>query len=252
MKIYEYYRDAAKIHLNGSIAALLPACLIVFGNISFVKNQQMMLLTLPFIIYSFFSFQFYLFKIHQSIAIARNMSHSKSTNYSLFDASELLVLFMNTQSPELQLYFPNGYLAGSIKKYKRNTYALYNAKEEVIGFYQVKRRMLITINVHDQNQNHLGCLEIKKHPWKKVKKVLLDKSGRMIGAVKGSSVFMDEEVINKKNKQLGRLRRGWMPFEWSPLFPNPNTPVLTLRELKSERDKLLGMAFLIHEFFVER
>ncbi|MGG3470100.1 hypothetical protein ABES02_21770 [Neobacillus pocheonensis] len=252
MKIYEYYRDAANISLNGSIAALLPASLIVFGNISFINNQKIMLLTIPFFVYSFLSFQLYLFRREQSITIARNMSSTNNTVNSFFNANQLLVFFMNTQSPNLLFYFPNGYLAGSIEKYQRNVYVLYNCEKEAIGYFKVNGRKVVTVDVYSPCRSYLGCLEIKKLTWNKNKKELLDGAGRYLGAVEGSSIYMDEEVINKKNQQVGRLRRGWMPLEWSPLFPNPNTPVLSLQGLKSERDKLLGLSFLIHEFFVER
>lgn len=84
------------------------------------------------------------------------------------------------------------------------------------------------------------------------KKELMDQSGKYIGMVEGAKAFMDVHVYDRKNQEVGRLRRGWMPMEWSPLFPEPNTPVLSIRESMSESEKLLRMSFLINEFFVER
>jgi hypothetical protein len=63
---------------------------------------------------------------------------------------------------------------------------------------------------------------------------------------------MDEKVLDPSRQQVGRLRRGWMPLEWSNRFPESNTPVLSFSEGFSEKDKLLRMAFLINEFFIER
>lgn len=60
MKINEYYRDTAHMHLNGSIASLVPTIMIVIGNLSVFKNNDIMLLAIPFLIYSFISFQIYL------------------------------------------------------------------------------------------------------------------------------------------------------------------------------------------------
>lgn len=73
-----------------------------------------------------------------------------------------------------------------------------------------------------------------------------------MGAVEGSSIFMDEKVFTQENRPIGRLRRGWMPLEWSELFPEPNTPVLSFTEVMSEKDKLLRMSFIVNEYFIER
>jgi hypothetical protein len=43
-----------------------------------------------------------------------------------------------------------------------------------------------------------------------------------------------------------------MPVEWSSVFPEPNTPVLSLSENLTEKDKLLRMSFLINEYFIDR
>lgn len=258
MKINEYYRIAANLSLNGSIAALIPTFFIVFVNLSFIDNPHMMLLTIPFFIYSFFCFQVYLFRTKQSISIARIIANSNTSANSLFHARHLLVFYLNSLSPKLQIYHPDGHLAGSIIRIRRKmfrnskVYVLYDIHEAPIGFFKVKGKKFIRIEVFDQNRRFAGSLEIRKHPWRKAKKELFDASGRFIGSVEGSPVFMDEHVVNKHHQPIGRLRRGWMPPEWCQLFPNPNTPVLTWGDLNTERDKLLGMSFLIHEFFMER
>ncbi|MFJ5715215.1 hypothetical protein [Neobacillus sp. NPDC093127] len=263
MKINEYYDDSANISLNGSIAALVPAVIIVFGNLSFYKNQEMMLLTIPFLIYSFICFHFYLFRMKQSILIARNMVHTrnKSGNDSLFAARHLLLCSLNTHSPSLQFYFTNGELAGRIKRYRRKglsrirpskMYALYNPQDEAIGFFEVKGKSNIKIGAFDQERRYLGCFEKRKLTWRKNKKQLLDAAGKSIGVVEGSSVFMDERVIHSRNQPVLRLRRGWMPVEWSTYFPEPNTPVLSFLGTLSDKEKLLRMSFLINEYFIER
>jgi hypothetical protein len=261
MKIYEYYRESATINLNGSIVALIPTVMIVAGNLSFINKREIMLLTIPFLLYSLISFQIYLIRIRQSIAIGKKMAKSESHYDSIFESRHLLVLYMNTHSSRLLLFYPDGHLAGLIKRYREKgskrlslskMYALYNREEEAIGFYVVKRKKTIKIDVYDQSRNFLGSFEKKNLGWRKDKKELLDATGRFLAAVEGSSAFMDEQVLNNKLQQIGRLRRGWMPIEWSPLFPEPNTPVLSFSEVLSEKDKLLRMSLLIHEYFIER
>ncbi|WP_066368474.1 hypothetical protein [Neobacillus fumarioli] len=260
MKINEYYRNAAYINLNGSLAALFPAATIMLANLFMFKNQKIMFLTIPFFLYSFFCFQLYLFKMKQSILISRNMCSRKEGNghHSLFAARELLVFFVNTSSPKVLFYFPDGYLAGSISKYKgernfdRKTFVLQNCHEKVLGFFRVRRKQNIIIEVFDEKKNYLGYFEKQRKRFRKSKKELLDPAGRYIGAVEGSSIFMDEKVFTQENRPIGRLRRGWMPLEWSELFPEPNTPVLSFTEVMSEKDKLLRMSFIVNEYFIER
>ncbi|MDQ0197701.1 hypothetical protein [Neobacillus ginsengisoli] len=261
MKINEYYRDTANISLNGSIAALVPTILIIGGNISFFQKKEIMLLSIPFLVYSLLGFQIYLFRLNQSISIGKNIKKTKSLYQSIFNAKQLLVVYLNTQNPRLLLYFPDGHQAGEIKKYREKgfkifgftkTFALYNFHDQVIGFFKVKGKKHLKIEIYDRDNVYLGCYEKKKVAWRKQKKEWLDASGRYIGAVEGSTFFMDEHLLDNSNRQVGRLRRGWMPLEWSPIFPEPNTPVLSFWEGLSEVDKLVRMSFLINEYFIER
>jgi hypothetical protein len=261
MKINEYYRDTANLNLNGSIASLIPAIIIVAGNLSIINNKEIMLLTIPFLIYSLICFQFYLFRRRQSISINRNLVKSEHIRKTLFEARHLLVLYLGTNSSRILLYLPDGHLAGIIKRFRgkgvrklsfSKIYALYNIEDAVIGYFKVSGRKFIKIEVFDRKRQYLGRFEKRKLDWRTNKKQLLDSKGRYIGVVEGSSVFMDEQLINNNHQQEGRLRRGWMPVEWSPLFPEPNTPVLSFREVLSEKDKLLRMSLLINEYFIER
>jgi hypothetical protein len=261
MKINEYYRDTANLNLNGSIASLIPAIIIVAGNLSIINNKEIMLLTIPFLIYSLICFQFYLFRKRQSISINRNLVKADHIRKTLFESRHLLVLFLSTNSSRILLYLPDGHLAGMIKRFRgkgvrklnfSKIYALYNIEDEVIGYFKVSVRKFIKIEVFDHKRQYLGRFEKRKLDWRTNKKQLLDSKGRYISVVEGSSVFMDEQLINNNHQQEGRLRRGWMPVEWSPLFPEPNTPVLSFREVLSEKDKLLRMSLLINEYFIER
>jgi hypothetical protein len=261
MKINEYYRDSANMNLNGSIAALVPTTIIIVGNLSVFKQREIMLFVLPFMIYSLISFQVYLFRMNQSITIKRNIHASRDISMSIFKARHLLILYRNSHSSRLFIYFPNGHMAGQIKKFRgtgierlkpSRIYALYNREDQVLGYFKLKGRKMVKINVFDRNQTYLGRFEKKNIGLRKAKKELFDRNGRFMGEVGGSSFFMDELVYDCGLKEVGRLRRGWMPIEWSPLFPEPNTPVLSLTEDLSEEDRLLRMSILINEYFIER
>jgi hypothetical protein len=261
MKISEYYRAAANLNLNGSIASLIPSALIVALNLSFFQNKEIMLLTIPFIIYSLISFQIYLFRKKQSILIGKNMLHSIQHFHSFFQSRQLLVVSLNTRIPRLLLFFPDGHLAGTIKRIRNKktliwkqskTYVLADSEDCNIGHFEIKGNNKLRIAVYDQKGCYLGCYEKKKNAGMKYKKELLDETGRFVGAVEGSSLFMDEHVLDSSKRPVGYLRKGWMPLEWSGFFPEPNTPVLTFSEPLSEKDKLLRLSFLINEYFIKR
>jgi hypothetical protein len=261
MKIHDFYRETANVHLNASIVALVPAIIIVAANISFFQNKQIMILTIPFFIYSVICYQFYHFRKRQAVSIGRYMPASKSSFQSLFESRHLLVVFMNTFSSKVYLYFPTGHLAGTIRKYRKigmnvfrkpTIYALYSLDDQVIAFYKIIGKRLTKIEVYNQNMEYLGCFEKENDALLKSKKSLIGEKGEFIGVVEGSRYFMDEQVFNESNQQEGRLRRGWMPVEWRYLFPEPNTPVLTLDENLDDKGKLLRMSFLINEYYIER
>ncbi|GHH98336.1 hypothetical protein [Neobacillus kokaensis] len=260
MKINDYYRDAAHLNLNSSIAALFLISILVAVNLSFFQNEIIFTLTIPFFLYSFFCFQLYLLRKRQAMTINRNMGARwiKEKEQSFFSASHLLVLYDQTQGPSLHFYYPDGHLAGNIKKYhpkgvrKLNLtkfYILYNSNNKAIACFRVKGKK---IEVFDKERIYLGCLKKTKLKWLKCTRELFDSKGNCIGSVVGSSIFMDEKLVDQENMQVLRLRRGWMPVEWSLLFPEPNTPVLSFSGKLSVQDKLLRMSFLINEYFMER
>jgi hypothetical protein len=261
MKIHEFYRGSAHITLNGSIAALVPAIMIGIGNLYFFQNNQIMLLTIPFVVYSFINFQIYLYRLKQAISIDRHMPQSTSHYESLFSARHLVVVYMNQQDSSVHLFFPDGHQAGMIKRYqekgfylfrKSKIYAIYNNQGRAAGYYKIKKSTRLIIEVYDQNKRYLGCYEKERVSWFNKKKEMIDASGQFIGSVEGSGYFVDERVLNQSRQEIGRLRRGWMPVEWGGRFPEPNTPVLSLFENVTEKDKLLTMSFLINEYFIER
>lgn len=261
MKIDKYYRDAGKIYLNGSIASLFPAGLIIIGNFSIFHNRGLMFWTLPFLIYSLINFQFSLWRNQQSNGISKNLHRQSRRDDSIFQSEHLLVFKENTYRPCLLLFFSDGRLAGTITNFRDrgmgffNTakkFALYDFSGSLLGFYMVKGKQSLKIAAFDHNHKYIGCFARRKYTRQKAKKELLDEQGRFVGTVKGSLFFMDEHFVDSDNRELGRLRRGWMPLQWSGVFPEPNTPVLTLSPNLSQQDKVLQLSYLIYEYFLQR
>ncbi len=263
MRIDEYYNNAAKMNLNASLLALLPAVFITGGNLFVFRLHEIMLLTVPFLIYSIISFQMFLMKRKMSITLKKNLQGSSiKNNQSLLAAKKLVVFYHDAIPPKLMLYFPDGQFAGELTRFrprgksftrKEKTFLLQDHLNHIVGFYKVKGRKWIKIEVYNHENEYIGCFEKSKQVWeKKDRKELLDASGRFVAEVEGAGYYMDEQVVNSNNRLMCRLQRGIMPLEWSRHFPEANTPVLSLDQEISEKNKILHMAILIHEFFIER
>jgi hypothetical protein len=259
MKIDDYYRNVARINLNGSLLALVPAILIVGGDFLFLKNNHFMIFVIPFLLYSMINFQLYIRKTKQTIMIEKNLPETTQGCHTIFTSEHFLLFFYNTLSPGLLLFFPDGFMAGAIKKYREKgrrfskTYALYDFNNELLCFFIVNGKQQGKIEVYDRERKYLGCLEKSSQSLvKKGRRELLNREGRFVATVEGSPFYMDEQVTDAKNLQIGRLQRGWMPVEWSSYVPDPNTPVLSFSKGLSEKDKLLQLSFLIEEFFIKR
>lgn len=253
MNIDRYYRETAKINLNSSVAALFPAIIIVIANVLFLKQDKIMLFSIPFIFYSFVLFQLHIRRLNQAVSIKRELKKFKKGSLSIFTARQLLVFFQNTTVPRLFLFFPNGSLAGSIHavKGKGYFYTLMNAENEIIGFYKVIKNSYYSIEVYDKDHNYLGSL-IKKQLGSLLKKEVVDASGEYVGSVEGSRMFMDEHMLDKHDHVVGRLRQGYMPLEWDSLFPDANTPIFSIKRCLSKEGTLLQFSLLINEYFIER
>jgi hypothetical protein len=261
MKIDDFYRNVARINLNGSILALIPAIFIVGGNFVFFQNNQIMFLVIPFLLYSIINFQLYIRKMKQALIISKNLPESQLSNSSIFSSEQYLLYFYNTLSPKLQIYFSDGTLAGEIKKYREigqrlegfsKTFALYNFNKELICLFGVDRKKS-KIEVFNQEKEYVGCLEKSNQSFtRKRKRELLNREGRFIAVIEGSPLYMDERIVDSHNLQISSLQRGWMPVEWNSYVLDPNTPILSITKELSEKDKLLQFSFLIDEFFIKR
>lgn len=263
MRIDEFYNNAAKINLNGSLLALLPAILVMGGNLLIFHHKAIMILTVPFLIYSLISFQMFLKKKEQKMKIEKNLQGGfQNSNQTLFTAEKLVVFYHNTMIPQLLLYFSDGLFAGEFKRIRKKgtsllnnekTFLLTDHKNSTVGSFKIIGRKFLKVEVYDQKHEYIGCFEKRKKVHEKRNRIeLLDATGRYVAQVEGSSYYMDEQVVNRNNRLICRLQRGFMPLEWSGHFPEANTPVFSLAHEMTEKDKLLNMALLINEFFIER
>ncbi|WP_042355402.1 hypothetical protein [Bacillus rubiinfantis] len=262
MKINEYYSHSADIHLNGSLAALLPVIGIIGCYAALLHNKEILILTFPFFVCSLLCFQIYLFQKKHSMVIKRNQAdlETRKMEQTFIKARDFLVFPTNTTVPRLLFFYPEGNLAARIERMPRRlsdkrlsqVFILYNSADKVMGHYIIQGRYSTRIDVYDAQREYLGCFQKRRLSWHSYQKELLDASGKSKGQVKGSAAFMDEMVVGMNQQVISRLRCGLMPLEWSRFFPNPNTPVLSFPIELAEQEKLLQLSFVLYEYCIER
>ncbi|ALC90226.1 hypothetical protein AM500_10855 [Bacillus sp. FJAT-18017] len=250
MKISDYYSESARAFLNSSILFLLPAFLLVFINLAYIGNRQVMLLCLPFAAMSLIYYQIHLNK-------ARLAEEAEPavilTSNPLLTAKSLLVFYDNHFSPGLLLFSPTGVKNGELRNRKisfqqiisrRREFELCNEEMKPLAVYYVTRGK---VDVYNSRGNWIGRL----YEDGKGQIQLTKTHGMDFMSVSRSRFFMDVKV-ETEGSNSARLRRGLMPLEWGMRFPDPNTPVFTINDHSSNEEKLLYYSVLVREFFVER
>ena len=89
MNIQQYYEQSAMASLNGSLVAFIPT--IVLGIFVFVTHTyHLLLLLLPFLIYSFFCYQKFLLNQRRSKAVKLSSLSESQKPPNLFFEKQLL------------------------------------------------------------------------------------------------------------------------------------------------------------------
>ncbi len=263
MKINDYYKQSANLSLNSSIAALIPVSVFIWGNLVYIQNSELMLLILPFFIYSFSCFQLFLFRKNQGITSSRGLRKHKEAQYTFSDCEHLLIVSLETSINRVSLYHPDGILVGDLREEKTNIlkrisshlagarclhqqYIYYDPSDNKIATYSLNRKKR-TIEVYCKNKEYLGTyLESNNKRMSNEGKLFLA-NGKLLGEIKSSIVFKDDQIIND-NFRMARLRKGWLPLDWYSRFPDANIPVFHINSNISEQERLVSLSLIIKDW----
>ncbi|WP_053366833.1 hypothetical protein [Bacillus sp. FJAT-27245] len=246
MKITDYYFQTSKASLNSSIVFLFPALLLIAFNILFIKNNQAMLLCLPFITGSMVYFHIHLANYKRAACSALDFSVYPG---HLLKVNHILVFYEAKLNPGLILFSSNGIKIGELRRvspgipFYRKKVELLDCQSSLIARYVITQKCIL---VYDLAGRLIGSLCKNRSGW------AMAVEGKTIATIDSSRVFMDVKIIGVKFGQAGRLRRGMMPMEWKAYAADPNTPVFTLHSSLTDEERLLFMCVLVKEFFVER
>lgn len=251
MNIQQYYQQSAAASLNASLAALIPSILLLIYAFFISQTYQLCLLAIPFLIYSFFCYQRFLLNQNRAKAVKFSTTSFVPSRTHLFE-SDLLITFMPAPSLRLLLFTPNGMKVGEIRdqsffklrwlipnlieKHMMKKYVLYDYNDEPIVYYRDLKDRIKIISPNNQE-----IADIFKGIRGKEKEFFLETRSLFI---KNSSL-QDYSFHSSDGTQLARIQTGWMPLEWGERFVQANTPILSMSEELSEREKIQLFALLI-------
>ncbi|WP_147534899.1 hypothetical protein [Bacillus marasmi] len=261
MNIQQYYRFAANVALNGSLAAFVPVVLILFWGIYFSIKLPFLLMVVPFIVYSLICYQSYLIQQNRSNEVSGISLHGRT----LTDANNLLITFLPAPSLRMLLFDESGVLVGEVRD-KRfwwwrwflpyfidrlfpRSYAFYDRKNQLIGYYQIddRKRTLRILNV-DRQEVGIYRQQAKKTSSLVRRGIIhsVDTDNKIY--VEGSVLFPRLLLRNEQGAIIGKLIKGWMPLEWGNRFQDANTPYMSFSEDLSEVEKFLILGMLVEYF----
>ncbi|QED48266.1 hypothetical protein [Cytobacillus dafuensis] len=254
--IQQFYQKTASISLNSSLVALIPPFFLIIYGIIVVPNGKMVVLVVPFLLYSFISYQAYLINDNRSKEI-KKIDEGIANQVSFLYEENVLLTFLPAPTLRLLVFSTNGQQVGEIRdinfmpfrwflpflfdKFIERKYGLYDANNKQIGSFTFKKNRIEIassgIEIHSiKIQNTLGNGIA----------VIFGHENRSF-LLKQSRLFMDFQFL-KGCKNIARLRKGWMPIEWGKRFKDPNTPILIFEQQLPVEEKLLVYALLVKLF----
>ena len=261
MNIQQHYQNKANISLNSSLVALVPIVIIVSASFYLRVTLPLLLLVLPFFLYSLICYQAYLLHRQHSLEATNNTLTQSS---ALLDNTDLLIGFMPAPTLRMVLFNPEGNQVGEIKdtrfwwwrwclpyfvdRYFPSEYILYDRNKKVIAIYKKatnQKGMDVFLPNNEKIGSYLPQLQassFKKHGF------IFSLATQQSIFVEGSAIYPDFKFRNQQGSVVGKLVKGWMPSEWDKHFRDANTPILSFNQQIDNTDKLLILGVLAEYF----
>jgi hypothetical protein len=245
MDIQKIYLKQAQLFLNSSLFALLPTSIFIFTIIFFIPSKNVMVLVVPFIIYSLFLFQHYLLNYKRYIFLSNKIVTTDLP--SLLSCQQILLYFVKEEN-ELVFLHPTGAFLGKIsenqQRYSTNKgnklhpkeYILIDSNKKLLATYKKSE----TLDVYHSDQGYFGGFS---------NGVFSMLTGEEIGNLSSKKFYLDDKIKTVQGEVVFRVRKGWMPVKYQEIFLNPNTPYVTINPALSESEKLILISLLVKKFF---
>lgn len=244
MDIPKAYLKQSQSYLNSSIMVLIPAILFAALFLFVMYERPLIILILPFLIYSFCLYQGFLINRNKYTITA----NYKGTAKESFLECQQYLLFFDKEDGELLFFHPSGEVIGKMieiktKRRSPREIRLVDASSRLLASYYISTGH---IDVILAEKGFFGSFYRNKQMDKWLFQAL---SGEDIGQMKRNRWYMDEQVIDKDGRMILRCRRGIMPTNLQDVFQNPNLPVVKSESLLEQNDKLFYLSTLVKPFF---
>ncbi|MEK3990825.1 hypothetical protein [Robertmurraya sp. FSL R5-0851] len=251
MKIHNYYHYAAMTSLHASIVALIPPFFLLCIGVTLKQHHSVLLLTLPFMVYSFIAYQIYLVNKHRMEVLDETVDETIEESVV---GSSMAVQFLPAPSLRMLLFNKNGQLSVEIKdvyQYKFRWFIPYFIDQffpKTYTFSKSDGGELFTFILKGKNiliMNHVDgqCVgRVQRKPFKRYV-VETDHSTKEV-FLQSSSLFTDIKLCNSQGEILARLRRGFLPRIWDRHIKDENTPILTFSDEVTDLDKVMLLSIL--------
>jgi len=251
MKMYNYYHYAAMTSLHASIVALIPPFFLVCIGVTLKQHHGVLLLTLPFIVYSFISYQIFLVNKHRMEDSDEPVI--ESTVESVVGTS-MAIQFLPAPSLRMLLFCKNGQLSAEIKDFYQykfrwfipyfidqffpKTYTFSKSDGGVLYTFILKGKNILIMN----NVDGKCVASVQRKAFKRY--VVETNIAKKEVIVQSSSFFTDIKLYNSQGEILARVRRGFLPRIWDKHIKDVNTPILTFSEEVTDLDKVILLSIL--------
>ncbi|MGG7618178.1 hypothetical protein [Bacillus coreaensis] len=251
MKIHNYYYYAAMTSLHASIVAQIPPFFLVCIGITLKQHYSILLSILPFIVYSFISYQIFLVNKHR-------MEDSEESvigrSAECVVGSSMAIQFLPAPSLRMLLFSENGQLSAEIKdfyQYKFRWFIPYFIDQLFPKTYTFSKSdvgELYTFILKGKNiliMNNVGGKCVTRVQRKSIKRYVVETNfAKKEVIVQSSAFFTDIKIYNFQGEILARVRRGFLPRIWDKHIKDVNTPILTFSKEVSDYDKVILLSIL--------
>jgi hypothetical protein len=252
MNIQQYYEQAATVSLNGSLVAFIPTLtLVIFAFVT--HTYHLVLLILPFLIYSFFCYQKFLLNQKYSKAVNLLTLPEDQQASNLFSEKQLLLTFLPAPSLRLLLFAESGIKVGEIRDYSFSPtrwilpsimdricvrkFGLFDQKGELIVIYHFYKDRIELSNEEGEVISKLVKIKNEK------KDTFMLENLRI--TIKKSSLQTDINLEDADGNKVAQINTGWMPLEWGKRFVQLNTPILEFDNNCTDHDRVQLFSLLV-------
>ncbi|AIE60385.1 hypothetical protein [Bacillus methanolicus] len=260
MDIQQYYKKYAEISLNASIAACIPPFFILIIWLVVDHKLPILVMTLPFMVYSFFCYQNYLVGKRRYEEAAENSLESNRSE-SFIESNDMLIAFLPAPSLRMLLFAPSGKLIGEVKDLRfwkwrwflpyfmdrlfPGMYGLYNDKGELTAQIHLGNGKDGFIKIYENDELLGFYIRIENDQLSDLKgEFVLGDEEKMFCAIR-SELNGEMRFYDQTGKTVCGLKKGWMPLEWGKYFRDPNTPILSFHHQSRKEEKIAVISFLV-------